>query len=378
MNYDKRIENIRKIMIKNDLSAILLPPDSSWEYAAGVPRMWNGNTRQRQNSLDFACLLITSKEVIVFCPRLSALGITPRIKDSKIINQIVLYQDNDLIGKTFKDKLKSLDLVGAKVGVNRDITATCVLMMADALNIQSKDISKEMDILRSIKDADEIALMRKASEITDQIFYDIKPMVRPGILIRDIERQLDILIEKYGCQKSSFPSEVLNHGTLAGDSIGASYHTVTKNHTIAFDFGVVYSGYCSDFGRTLFIGEPSRELIQIHDLVMLSQQSGMEALKAGKVSGAQVNQAARKPIEDAGYGSNFIHRLGHGIGKDVHERPFLAEGEDIILQPGMLFTVEPSIYKSQDSLVRVEDVVLVTETGFECLNKASKNIHIVE
>ena len=101
-------------------------------------------------------------------------------------------------------------------------------------------------------------------------------------------------------------------------------------------------------------------------------------MKAGVNTGADANAAAHRCMEEAGMGEAFIHRLGHGIGKDVHERPFLAEGEDTVLQAGMCFTVEPSLYVPQKYLIRVEDVVLVTSTGVECLNKVTKDIVVLD
>ena len=145
---------------------------------------------------------------------------------------------------------------------------------------------------------------------------------------------------------------------------------------IAFDFGAVYQGYCSDFGRTVFCGEPSAEERRIHSLVMAAQAAGMAEMRADQSTGQTADKAAREVLVAAGYGEHFWHRLGHGIGCDVHEPPFLTSSEQRTLQSGMTFTVEPSVLK-QGVAIRVEDVVLVTPAGGECLNHASHDLIVI-
>ncbi len=145
---------------------------------------------------------------------------------------------------------------------------------------------------------------------------------------------------------------------------------------VSFDFGAIYEGYCSDFGRTVFCGEPTAEEQRIHSLVMAAQRAGMEALRGGAATGADADAAARGTLERAGYAHLFWHRLGHGIGCDVHEPPFLTQPETRTLQPGMTFTVEPSV-NGPGVAIRVEDVVLVTPTGGETFSHATKDLTVV-
>jgi Xaa-Pro aminopeptidase len=133
--------------------------------------------------------------------------------------------------------------------------------------------------------------------------------------------------------------------------------------TISFDFGCVYEGYCSDFGRTVFVGDPPAKVREIHDLVMTAQGTTIEQMKAGELTCEQLDSVARGIIERAGYGDNFVHRLGHGIGLTVHEPPYLYIPDRTLLAEGMTFTVEPSVLLFGEWSARVEDVVLVTKTG---------------
>jgi Xaa-Pro aminopeptidase len=148
--------------------------------------------------------------------------------------------------------------------------------------------------------------------------------------------------------------------------------------SVLFDFGAVYQGYCYDFGRTVFFGEPDAEFQRIYQLVMASQAAGIAEMRAGQVTAAAVDKAARDVITEAGYGEEFRHRLGHGIGLDVHEPPFLTAGDATVLQTGMLFTVEPSITQFNTFSARVEDVVVVREGGGEPLTAGYRELRIVD
>jgi Xaa-Pro aminopeptidase len=134
-----------------------------------------------------------------------------------------------------------------------------------------------------------------------------------------------------------------------------------------FDFGGVVDGYCSDFGRTIYCGEPPRDYVEIYDVMLAAQEAGRAAASAGTPA-HEVNAACRGPIEDAGLGEHFRHRMGHGIGMDVHERPFISPEDGTPLQVGMTFTNEPSIIIPGRFSLRIEDIVVCGEGGGSKLN----------
>ncbi|MCB0160312.1 MAG: M24 family metallopeptidase, partial [Caldilineaceae bacterium] len=142
------------------------------------------------------------------------------------------------------------------------------------------------------------------------------------------------------------------------------------------DFGAAYDGYCYDYGRSVFFGEPDEEYRRCYALVMQAQAAGIAALQAGNTC-EQADAAARAVITEGGYGHAFRHRLGHAIGMDVHEAPFLTAGDTTVLQPGMCFTVEPSIFMPKHLGARVEDVVVVRADGGEPLTSGFQELHIV-
>ncbi|MFC1953221.1 M24 family metallopeptidase, partial [Chloroflexota bacterium] len=157
-------------------------------------------------------------------------------------------------------------------------------------------------------------------------------------------------------------------------SVRATDDKLRTGDSITFDFGACYRGYCSDFGRTAYLGEPPEELLKTYDILIKAQTAAIEAMVSGTVTAKQLDRVARDIIEDAGYGRGFTHRLGHGIGVTVHEPPFLYEPDDTLLTSNMAMTIEPSIIVPDSHGCRIEDVVVVTENGGLSLNNFHKEI----
>jgi Xaa-Pro aminopeptidase len=141
-----------------------------------------------------------------------------------------------------------------------------------------------------------------------------------------------------------------------------AWEPIPEHTSVMFDFGAVVDGYCSDFGRTIYCGEPSADYLEAYAIMLAAQEAGRAAATPGTLA-REVNAACRKPIEDAGLGEHFRHRMGHGIGLDVHERPFISTEDQTPLEPGMTFTDEPSIIIPGRFGVRIEDIVACEEGG---------------
>lgn len=143
--------------------------------------------------------------------------------------------------------------------------------------------------------------------------------------------------------------------------------------TVVCDFGGRMAGYCSDTTRTFVVGEPSADVARAHAVLLEAQQAAVAAVRPG-VTAQSIDRAAREIIEEAGYGQYFIHRTGHGIGLDVHEDPYIVEGNDLVLEPGMAFSIEPGIYVAGEFGMRIEDIVVVTDGGVENLNLSPRGL----
>jgi len=148
---------------------------------------------------------------------------------------------------------------------------------------------------------------------------------------------------------------------------GTAREPLAEGTSVMFDFGGVVDGYCSDFGRTIYCGDPPADYLDVYEIMLAAQEAGCAAAAAGTTA-SDVNAACRSPIEDAGLGEHFRHRMGHGIGLDVHERPFISVEDATPLEPGMTFTDEPSIIIPERFSVRIEDILVCEEGGGRKLN----------
>ncbi len=229
--------------------------------------------------------------------------------------------------------------------------------------------------IRAIKDEQEIALMRESAAIADAVMGQVAPLVVAGVSEIELQAEVDLRIRRLGSPGPSFDTGVFGMGpALVRDaSVRVSTDVLGPQTGVSFDFGAITRGYCSDFGRTVHIGEPSDEYVRVHDVVMAAQEAGRRAAVPG-ATGGQVHRAARAVIEEAGYGDWFRHRVGHCIGLDVHEAPFLSDEDETPLRPGMLFTIEPSVFWPGRLGVRVEDVFLLTEHGAEPINEFPRDL----
>ncbi|UCG24647.1 MAG: aminopeptidase P family protein [Chloroflexota bacterium] len=236
--------------------------------------------------------------------------------------------------------------------------------------------------LRVRKSESEIAMMRQAGAITEAAYGAVLEKLQHGMTELDIVAEVDYQLRLHGSLGPSFTTSLYcsgpNHPLLFGQREETWKRELLAPVSILFDLGAAYQGFCYDFGRTVFFGEPDAEYRRIFKLVMDSQAAGIAAMQAGQVTAAEVDAAARQVIAEGGYGEEFRHRLGHGIGMDVHEPPFLTADDETVLQEGMLFTVEPSITQFHNFSARVEDVVVARKGGGEALTMGYQYMHIVD
>lgn len=236
--------------------------------------------------------------------------------------------------------------------------------------------------LRVVKSEAEVAVMRRAGEITEAAFAATCEKLEHGMTELDIVSEVDYQLRRRGSLGPSFVTSLYNsgphHPLLFGRREATWRRVLSPPVSILFDFGAVLDGYCYDFGRTVFFGEPDREMREIYRLVMAAQGAGIAAMRADRATAAEVDRVARDIIVEAGYGEKFRHRLGHGIGLDVHEPPFLTAGDETLLREGMWFTVEPSITRFDTFSARVEDVVVVRPDRGEPLTRGFRDLVVIE
>lgn len=237
-------------------------------------------------------------------------------------------------------------------------------------------------VQRAVKNEAEISAMKHAGKMTEKAFQDVVAVLKHGMTELEVILEVDYQLRSHGSIGPSFNTALYvvgpSHELIFNQPDKTLQRVLSPPVSILFDFGAIYDGYCYDFGRTVAFGEPSDELVRAHQLVMEAQQAGIRSMVAGKATAEEVDRAARTVIINAGKGDTFRHRLGHGIGLDVHEPPFLTRGDDTVLRSGMLFTVEPSVLVPFSASARVEDVVLVGEQGGIPLTSNFQSLIVIE
>ncbi len=246
----------------------------------------------------------------------------------------------------------------------------------EALSCELKPANALIGGLRAAKDAEEIALMEQAQAITDRAFAEILKFIQPGMTEREIAAKLQYDMLRFGADKMSFdpivvtgPNGSLPHG-IPGD------RKVERGSFITMDFGCKYGGYCSDMTRTVAVGEPTEEMRKVYNTVLEAQKAGIAAARAG-VPGKQIDAAARKVIEDAGYGAYFGHGYGHSVGIEIHESPNANTVDETPMPVGAAVSAEPGIYLPGRFGVRIEDVTIMTEDGCIDITKSPKELIIL-
>lgn len=272
---------------------------------------------------------------------------------------------------------------GARIATSDDAEAES-LMELQSLVPGAKFISATRILrqLRVIKSPEEIETMRAAGAMTEAAFAEVLRHLKIGMTELDVVAEVDYQMKRQGSLGPSFTTSLYNtgpnHPILFGRRLQSWPRVLTAPVSVLFDFGAVHDGMCYDFGRTVSFGAPSEEQVRVHRLIMDSQAAGIAALKAGQITCAAVDKIARDVIVDAGYGDKFRHRLGHAIGWDVHEPPFLTAGDETVVQEGMIFTIEPSIFQEGTFSARVEDCIVARPGGGEALTRGYQDLIVVE
>ena len=226
--------------------------------------------------------------------------------------------------------------------------------------------------MRLIKTADEIQKMLVAGQYADKAVNIGFDNISLNKTETDIIAQIDFAIKQEGYEMS-FETMVLTGNNAANPHGIPGANKIENNALLLFDLGCMVNGYASDMTRTVAVGQPDQFKKDIYHLTLEAQKTALDFIKPG-VTAHEVDRAARQVIEKAGYGEYFNHRLGHGIGMDVHEFPSIMEGNDMVIEEGMCFSVEPGIYIPGKVGVRIEDCGYVTKNGFELFTETSKDL----
>jgi Xaa-Pro aminopeptidase len=265
---------------------------------------------------------------------------------------------------------------GDRVGCSDRMWAAHVLGLQSALPDTTFEAAPAVLAgLRAIKDADELELLGRAARYADETFHRVLQGRLETMTERDVASRLGELLLETG------------HDTVAFTIVGSGPNGASPHHEptareirhgdpVVLDFGGRSGGYCSDVSRTVVVGRPPRDFDHVYEIVREAQEAAFQAVAPG-VPAQEVDRAARDIIRQAGLGDLFVHRTGHGIGLEEHEAPYIVEGNEEPLRPGMCFSIEPGVYLPGEFGVRIEDIVTVNDDGAARLNRATRDLEVV-
>jgi Xaa-Pro aminopeptidase len=365
-DYAERRRRLAEKMEAEGVDLLFLAPSSDLEYLTGVERQIPtfGQTSYAHGWVAGAFFRPGADPVFVL-PRMVVAFELGREPEGELV--VVAEQDDGLAA--FERVARGLG-APATVAVGDRVWAETTLRLARIFGAERlRTGSALVNELRRRKSPEELEAMGRAIDMAEQAMAAVTPLVVPGATTADLAEAVDHEARAAGSRAPSFTTHVftgLGEGELdSGTATGRA--PLREGTSVMFDVGAVADGYCSDFGRTIYVGEPPDDYRAAYDVMLAAQEAGRAAAAAGTPA-AEVNAACRAPIEEAGLGEHFRHRMGHCLGLDVHERPFISPEEETPLEPGMTFTDEPSIIVRGRFGVRIEDVVVCEEGGGRKLN----------
>ena len=359
-DYQNRIEKAKELMKHEGMDFLFVPISVNLNYLTGI----DIDKTERLT----AALIPLKGEPVIICPAFE-LG---RINDLTPFENISVWEEDENPFELTGDIIQNDYEGDPSIGIESKTWFSEYSSLFEQLeNADFRNASNILENLRLIKSKKEINSIKKAIQIIGEARDELLENIEKGMT----QTQLTEMLRDYATKKR--PGEelsgIINFGKNTSEPHGASKDIKIEEGTvIMIDTGVKVNGYVSDITRTTVYGDPPEDFENIFNTLLSAQNEAFETIKPG-VQAQEVDRAARRVIDRAGYGKYFTHRLGHGIGLEVHERPWIAEGNKQRLKEGMTFTVEPGIYLPERFGVRIEENIVVTENGCECLSDQPDN-----
>jgi Xaa-Pro aminopeptidase len=364
-DYSERQRRLAERMGDAGVDLLFLQPSSDLEYLTGVERaIPTFGQSQYAHGWVAGAFFRPDRDPVFVLPRMMTLFDVA----GELPGEVVVVSERDDGSALFEAAAVGMGGVRT-LAVGDRIWAETLLHLTDAVAPERVVTGSALvNELRRTKSPEELATMERACRVCDEAIAVVAPKVRPGATMLELVEELEHSMRLLGSRVPSFTTHVFT-SFVGGKNSAEESHSepIEEGDVVMFDFGAVVDGYCSDFGRTVSVGEPGAAVRAAYELVLAAQEAGRAALRPG-VRASEVNRACRQPIEEGGHGPHFKHRMGHGIGLDVHERPFVSEEDETLLEAGMTFTDEPSILVDDRFGVRIEDVVVCEPGGGRKLN----------
>jgi Xaa-Pro aminopeptidase len=365
-DFAERQRRLAEGMEAEGVDVLFLAPSADLEYLTGVERQIPnfGEASYPSGWVTGAFFAPGSEPVFVF-PRMF---VAFDLREQPCGDLVVVNETDDGVA-IFERIAKGLGSTET-VAVGDRVWAETTLNLARIFGAERlRTGSALVNELRRVKTAEELEAMQRAIATVEATMAAVTPLVVPGRTLAQLAEAVEHELRAAGSRTPSFATHIFTglDETDLDSHTGTAHDPLAEGTSVMFDFGGVVDGYCSDFGRTIYCGEPPDDYREVYEIMLAAQEAGRAAAAAGTPA-SEVNTACRRPIEEAGLGEHFRHRMGHGIGMDVHERPFISTEDDTPLQAGMTFTDEPSIIIPGRFSVRIEDIVVCEEGGGRKLN----------
>ncbi|WP_280364828.1 M24 family metallopeptidase [Nocardia wallacei] len=362
--YGKRLERAAELTRAAKLDALLITPGPDLRYLLGS---------RAQSFERLTCLVIpaSGETPSVVVPKLELASLSGSAA-GELGLQVLDWTDGVNPYRVVKSALNA----GARVAVDDTMPALHLLPIADTLNALPVSATLVLRRLRMRKDASEIEALRRAGEAIDRVHARVGEWLRPGRTEAEVAADITAAIVAEGHTGAEFV--IVGSGPHGADPHHAvSDRLIEAGDVVVVDIGgPVEPGYFSDSTRTYVLGEPDPEIAARCAVLEQAQAAAVAAVRPG-VTAESIDAAARNPLAEAGFGDNFIHRTGHGIGLSVHEEPYIVAGNGIVLEPGIAFSIEPGIYFRGEWGARIEDIIVVTEDGCESMNNRPHGLTVV-
>jgi Xaa-Pro aminopeptidase len=365
-DHAQRQRRLAERLEQEGIDALFLAPSADLEYLTGVERQIPsfGEASYAHGWVTGAFFRPGADPVFLFPRMVAAFD----LRDHPAGEVIVVNETDD--GTAIFERVAAGIGGSGVVAVGDRVWAETLVHLGGAVGFERLQTgSRLVNELRRIKTDEELAAMGRAIDAVEQTMAAVTPLVGPGVTMVELAEAVEHELRAAGSRCPSFGTHIFTgldeRDFDSGKATGRA--AIPPGAAVMFDFGGVVDGYCSDFGRTIVCGEPPAGCAEAYEVMVAAQESGRAAARPG-VPAREVNAACRAPIEEAGLGEFFRHRMGHGIGMDVHERPFLSSEDETPLEPGMTFSDEPSIIVPGRFSVRIEDLIVVEEGGGRKLN----------
>ncbi len=346
-----RIEKLREFIAEKELDGILITHRPNLYYFTGSSPILGGY------------LVVTPDDAVFLVPELE-------YEEAREASKVPV--EKFKTGKELFERLSSFRL--RKLGIEGRTSFSTIQTLKEKANVEDftavDDVIRE---LRIIKTKEELEVIERACRIADQAMMVALEEVSEGRREREIAAKMEYAMKMNGAEKPAFDTIVASGWRSALPHGVASDRRIKKGDLVVIDEGAVYRHYHSDMTRTIVVGSPNEKQREIYEIVLEAQRKGVEEARPG-ITAKELDTMVRDVIAEYGYGDYFIHSTGHGVGLEIHEWPRVSQQDETVLKPGMVITVEPGIYIPKFGGVRIEDTIVITESGAKRLTKMEREL----